>query len=296
MNLPTDVANQALDAIGSEIVLGDIEDGTREASVLLRAYRNCLMQLLRAANWDFARRTAPLSLLADATGQTPNVGTIVPVPWTYEYQYPIDCAKLRFVPYNQPGTQSPIPPGNIQISTAPQTTGTQQPPLFGQRLIPAPFVISQDNNYPPPAGTINWEVQGVSPQGRTVILTNVQNAHAVYTSIVLYPSVWDPLFRNAMVAYLASEVTLALTKDKRLGLTLRAQQIQIAKEKLREARAVDGNEGWYSSDIRVDWMAARNTGGAWWNSTLGPGFGPGTGGGWWGGGFNSLSFSDGSAY
>ena len=92
--LPTDIANQAIDAIMWPEVLGDLEDGSHEAAIVLRAYRQCLMQLLRAAHWAFARKTAPLILLADATGNSPNVGTVVPNPWfCYEYEYPTDCAK-----------------------------------------------------------------------------------------------------------------------------------------------------------------------------------------------------------
>jgi hypothetical protein len=90
MDTPASIANQALDAIGrgGDIVIGDLTEGTREAKVILRAYSQCLRQLLRSANWDFARKQAPLVLLADQTGQTPNVGTIVSATnWLYEYAY-----------------------------------------------------------------------------------------------------------------------------------------------------------------------------------------------------------------
>ena len=60
---PTDVAQQALDAAGIEYTLGNIEDGTRPAQVTLRAYERCLRQLLRAAHWNFARKTVRLTLL-----------------------------------------------------------------------------------------------------------------------------------------------------------------------------------------------------------------------------------------
>lgn len=293
-SLPTDIANQALDAIGYDVAIGDLEEGTRPAQVMLRAYGQCLRQLLRGAHWDFARRTAPLTLLADATGQTANVGNQVPVPWTYEYAYPIDCAKARFIPWNQASQNPGTPTGNITPSNpnSPVVAGLAQPPLSGQRIVPARFTVATDPNYPPQAGQITWEVQGLSPQGRTVILTNVQNAQLVYTAIMLYPSVWDAQFRAAMVAYLASEVVLPLAgKDKKFGLTLRAQQIEIAKAKIKAARLTDGNEGFYSSDIRVDWMAARNVGGAWGPNAYGSQGGLGvTGYGW-----DSVSFCDGSS-
>lgn len=296
MNLPTDIANQALDAAACDFTLGDIEEGSRAAQVCLRAYRQCLMQLLRAVHWDFARKQAPLVLLADATGNTPNVGTLVPSNFLYEYQYPIDCMKARFVPWNH--HQNPgAPAGNISIPTnVPLMTGLGQQNAVGMRQRPARYLIATDFNYPPPQGQITWEVQGVSPQGRTVVLTNVKHASLVYTALMLYPSVWDSLFRAAFVAYLASEVALPLAKDKKLGLTLRANLVNDVKAKLTQARLTDGNEGWYSSDIPVDWMEARNAGGGRrWGAAGGFGLGDGGGGGY-GGAWDSCGFADGSAY
>lgn len=287
---PTDLANQALDAAGVETTIGDIEEGTREAQVCLRQYRHCLQQLLRAAHWDFARQTAPLQLLADATGNTPLAGTIVPVPWVYEYAYPNDCLKVRFIPWN-PLQSVATPPGNIAISTTvPLSTAlTTAQPGTGQRLRPSRFVIATDYNYPVQAGTDVTAVQGVSPVGRTVILTNVPNAQCIYTAYVNYPSQWDPNFRAALVAYLASEIALPLSKDKKFGLTLRAQNIAIAKGKIMEARVSNGNESWSSSDIKVDWIQTRYSGYAW-------GWGDGQGPGNLWGGWDNCSFGDGTAY
>ncbi len=298
MNLPQDISNQALDAAGIDFTIGDLEEGTRPAQVLLRAYGQCLRQLLRGANWDFARKQAPLTLLADASGQTPDVGTLVPVPWLYSYSYPTDCMKVRFVPFNGPGLFSAPPSSNIQLPQVPLLTGqgNGQQPLTGQRLVPARFTIATDFNYPPPPGQITWEVQGVSPEGRTVVLTNVKQALCVYTALMLYPSVWDVLFRSGLVAYLASEVCLALHKDKKLALALRPQLIATVKEKLKAARAVDGNEGWYSSDIPVDWMAFRNSGGWRGAGSFGPGGGFGNECGVLGYGWDACAFADGSAY
>jgi hypothetical protein len=295
VNLIADVINQSLDACGSMVTIGDPEEGTREAQVALRAYGQCLRQMLRAANWDFARKQAPLTLLADATGQTSGVGSVVPVPWIYEYQYPVDCMKVRFVPWNYLQA-APVPAGNIQIpTTIPLTTaGNGQAPLSGQRLKPARFLVANDPNYAPQQGQIFWETQGQSPQGNTVILTDVQNAQVVYTALMLYPSVWDPLFREGLVAYLASQLALPLAKDKKFGLQMRKENIEIAKMKIQQARIADGNEGHYSSDIKVDWMAFRNAGrGGPFNN--GGGFGGGGPGVYWGG-WDNVGFSDGSAY
>ena len=139
--------------------------------------------------------------------------------------------------------------------------------------------------------------EGQSPQGSLVVLSNVRNATLIYTGLMQYPSVWDSQFRAAFVAMLASEIALPLAKmsvvGAKAGLALRKDNIEIARAKIKAARVTDGNEGFYSSDIRVDWMQTRIVGGwgAWrggWAGSDGPG---GFFGGW-----DTCSFADGSAY
>lgn len=296
MNLPADIANQALDAAAVDFTIGDLQEGTRPAQVVLRWYGQCLRQLLRSANWSFARKTADLTLLADSTGNTPNVGTVVPQPWVYEYQYPIDCMKLRFIPWNLNNQAALQPPGNIQIPQTPALAGIGQQPLTGQRIRPAKFQLANDPNYPPQMGQNWWETQGAGNIGSTVILCNVRMAQAVYTAFIPTPSVWDALFREAMVAYLSSQIALPLAKDKRFGLQIRVQQIAILKQKLTEARMADGNESTSSSDIAVDWMRNRTSGGSLWSNGA---WGGGPGGGWGGdggSGWDGLLLPDGSVF
>lgn len=266
----TAVANEAIDAAGLDFVLGDIEEGTQVANKLLRQYNTCLEQLLRTAPWNIARRQVPLFLLADATGQTANVGTTVPAPWIYMYAYPTDCVRFRYIPWN-PFTSVPVPTDNIvpSDSSAPIISGLGQPPYVGQRLVPARYLITSDVNYIP-TGTSN-DATGISPLGRTVILTNVQYAIGIYSYKAIWPNTWDANFRAAMVAYLASMIALPLAKDKKLGMAMRMQNIAIAKEKIEAARVTDGNEGWHTSDLNVDWMRFRNSGGwggpySWWSN------------------------------
>lgn len=292
-NSPSAIASQVLDAIGSEYVLGDISEGSREAQVILRAYGQCLRQLLRGANWDFARKEAPLQMLADATGQTPNVGRIVPSDYIYEYAYPPDCERIRFIARNHHMPGGGVPAHNIAIPQG----AVMMPNLGGfrpnSRPRPARFVIANDSNYPAPPGADNTNTQGIGTSSRTVILTDVNQAHATYTGLILEPSQWDSLFRAALVAYIASEVALPLTAQKPFGLQLRNEQIAIAKSKIEQARLADGNEATTTSDIRVDWMDGRRSGGGmrWSFSGMGDGFGGDGFGGW-----DSVGFADGSAF
>jgi hypothetical protein len=291
VSLPADVANQALDSIGSETVIGDLTEGTREAQVLLRWYGQTLRQLLRAANWNFARAEAPLLLLADASGNTPNVGTLVPTGWIYEYALPVDCMKVRFIPWQPNGPNSSPPSGNIQIPSTLIVANLAASPA-GMKIRPARFQIASDSNYPVPIGS-SYDVQGISPQARTVILCNVPNALCVYTAMRNYPANWDSLFRQAFVAALASQIAFPLNKDKKLGMAVRTQQIQILKQTLIEARLADGNDGVSRADLSVDWMSTRFTGGSW-GTGHGSAHGGGYDGGW--GGYDSIMLADGSTF
>jgi len=297
---PTDVVNQALDAILWPTPIGDLQDGTEQAQVALRHYGPCRQQLLRAAHWNFARSEAPMLLLADRTGQTPDVGTLVPGGWTYEYAYPQDAVKARFVPWNR--EQPFIPAGNDQIpTTVPLTSGLQnQPAAFPGQARVARFLETVDTNYPVDLGQVNWDTPNVSPQGRRVILTNVQDAKLVYTRDILYPALWDALFRSALVAYLAAELAGPIWSKagkEKFGLQLRDDQSAIVKAKVVEARMADGNEGIHTSDIRVDWMDNRRAGG-WGNNWFGAGGGPGLGygDGVTGYGWDSLALPGGAVF
>ena len=290
---PEDVVNQAIDGAGLDFTIGDLQEGTRPAQVCLRHYWQCLRQLHRAAHWDFARATGPLLLLGDATGSTPNVSNFVPLSqFQYCYAYPDDCMKVRFIPWNYAAQNPGAPAGNIvpPNNNLPLTSGQTQG-FVGQPLRPGRFTIATDTNYPVPPNTAIDEVQGVSPGGRTIVLTNVQNAQAVYTRLMLYPQNWDVGFRAGLVAFLASEIALPLAIDKKMGMALRDEQIKIAKDKIAQARISDGNEGSYSSDIPVDWLRARRAG----YGQRGGEFGATSQGILWGG-WDSCSFSDGSAY
>lgn len=301
MSSVADIVNRALDAAGSVETVGDIEDGTNVAEVARRHYMPTLRQLSRAAHWNCLRKQAPLLLLADATGQTQNVGSVVPAPWTYEYALPTDCMKARFVPQNGGYLAGQAPAGNIAIPATPLMPGLGQPPVNGLKLIPTRFLVGTDSNYPvqvnpnAPQDQQPWnnDVQGVSPTDRTVVLSNVKAATLVYTGLLVYPTLWDSLFEEAFVAALAAAMALPLSKaDKKLGLAMRQQNIAIAVQKVTEARVRDGDEGFFNSDSTASWIKVRR--GGWWNwnwSALGFADGPGV----WGYGWDSFGGNS-SAY
>ena len=308
---PASIVNRALDLIGrSDLVVGELGEGTEAAKPALRAYGPAVRQLLRAAHWSFARKQFPLTLLADATGQTTGVGTAVQAPWTYEYAWPTDCIKARFLPWNS----NPIQP------TPPIMTNITSPPLNAVRLVPAPFLVALDYQYPVQEGCyVQWpdlpdwaDTPGEGPTQRTVIFTNVppqpQGSSApttfpslVYTALVVYPSQWDALFEEALVQYLAQKLAMPLIIDKKFARVVRHDAIKAAKGMIMEARAVNANESGFPQTISriAEWSRVRNAAGGYWWGNGGVNFGAGpnySGPGCLYGGWDSLGWADGSVY
>lgn len=287
--LPADLANQALDAIGHGVTIGDLQEGSIEAKAALRAYGPVLRDVLRGVHWNFARRQSALTLLQDITGLSASpvgTGTVGMRPWIYEYQWPIDGLKARFVPATMyPGA----------ATSPPIMTGLQATPWAFQR--PAPFVVGSDVNTANPGVPGSWAgypepAQGQGGPTQTVILTNQPNATLVYTALVTNPEEWDPSFRQAFVAVFASFLAMPVLPDKKMAMQVRAQQVAAAKRALDAARVTDGNEGFTSVNREASWMRARNSGyGSGWN-------GWGNFGGWGDCyiGYGSVGMGDGSAY
>ncbi len=272
-NPPTtaaDVVNQALDEVGAQEI-PEMYDGSRESRVAIRHYGPTIRALLRSAHWNFARKLSTLSLAKDATNTDGTLPTDVPQPWLYEYLYPQDCVKVRFVPWL-------APPIN---EDPPLMTGLPAQLTISPGNHPAPFVIGTDL------------LSGPDQTGISVILTNVQNAQAVYTAAVFDPQQWDATFMQAVVAMLAARFAMPLVDDKKLALEMRNQQIAIVKDLVGQARVSDGNETWTTTDHIPDWFRVRGFGGwpfGFWNANV-----PG-GAGLLCGSWDSLFLPDGSAY
>jgi hypothetical protein len=261
LTVPSDVVNEALDAIGlSEMAIGDLEEGSDAAKPALRAYMPTLRELLRAAYWNFARKQGPLTLLQDQTGQSNEAGTGTSAmgSWTYEYAFPTDAAAARFLVAAPDNTQTQ-PPIMTGLATVPS----------GYANVPQRFLLTQDTPGSLIGGSTgndpDW--QGSAEQGpnqRTVILTNVKDASLIYTSIVVYPDEWDVLFRQAFVSAIASKLCMPLIQDKKVALAMRAQQIALAKDALTQARVTNGNEGFpHVQDHVPDWLRVRTGGVSW---------------------------------
>src|SRR5579863_7360733 len=257
LQTPARIVNEALDALARpEKAIGDLSDGTAIAEAARRNYGQLLRQLLRTAHWNFARKQAPLTLLADATGATPNVSTSVEQGWTYAYAWPIDGMAARWLPSSPP------------TSTATVLTGS--PALFPPiPQMPNRFLVSSSDLYPVEVGQLPWmqmpdlqRTQGVGPVSRRIILTDAVNALFVYTRLVTAIEEWDSLFRQAMVALLALTLAPVAVEDPKERLALRNALIAAAKMTIADARVANGNDAGYpqSTDHTPLWISARSSG------------------------------------
>lgn len=231
MSSPTDVTNLALTKIGIQGSVSSIlpSDGSTEGDAASILYNPLIDSLHRSANWNFARKQEQLTLIRAFSVNGVVSDDPPPQPWLYEYLYPADCIRARFL-------QPFLSIGNT--TSPPLTTADNIIPTFYESN-PIKFIVANNRN--------------LSGHPTRVILTNMQNAILVYTMRVEDPGLWDPQFLDAASAYLGAWLINALARN-------RAQlndMISIVKEIVGEARRTDGDEGITSADHLPDWMAVR---------------------------------------
>lgn len=158
---PEEVCNEALDLIGYPASIGDLFEGTKHARVGLRFYAQTRDAILRAKDWSFAERFAT----AVTNGQTP------PAPWAFEFSYPSDCLRVRYI---QPLGIAPYPTADIGATLFTDFNETRTAPAS------------------------------------KAILSNTSPAQIIYTAQVIEIPLWEPNFVDALVASLARKFTVAL--------------------------------------------------------------------------------------
>jgi hypothetical protein len=121
MTSVTDIVNRALQVMGTRTTVTDAElanNSTNEAIQANLILANMRDDLSRMAPWNCVLRTANLNYITSAAGTPENTSAasalwapgIPSPPWTYEYQYPVDCLRAcLIVPANQTGYSGDIP-------------------------------------------------------------------------------------------------------------------------------------------------------------------------------------------
>lgn len=230
------ISNRALLSVGARVQISSLNpsDGSAEANAVSVLWASTFESLARSARWNCLTKQVTLSLLAAAVGTPENPGglnlPVPPTPWLYQYAYPSDCLDMRYIV-----PSLPVSTGDITPATTINNSAGAWIPQSGQ----IPYVVgtsSTSNNIPV-----------------LVILTNQDQAQAVYTVNQSNPAGWDSLFQQAMVASLAAYLVPALS----LSLNLMQLSIQTAEKAITIARTADGNEGVTSMDHLPDWIRAR---------------------------------------
>lgn len=239
MTAPVDLVNRALSAIGARSTVANLElEQSVEAKQGRLLYAPTRDAMLRAAHWNFARKTAALSMLKaapgtpEATGSGPwDPATMPAPPWLYEYAYPADCLLVRYV------SPAPLDAGSSITPPLFSSGGGHEAPVLMGRAVPFVVASSIDNSSLP----------------IRVVLANARAALGTYTARIEAPELWDDGFQEALVSALASRFSVALTGN----LELAQRAAQQAMQALFTARAQDGNEGLTRLDHVPDWLAAR---------------------------------------
>ena len=228
MTSAIDVCNKALSEIGARATITSFLEASPAAVQCRLQYDSLRQQLLRAAPWGFARKTATLTTLGLQTDTPPTA----PWPFYVKYLYPADCTKMRYI----------LPPPDATYQgIEPPAVGVNVGMAWGAPSRSWRFLVSVDDTVVP---------------SRRVVVANIASAVAVYTKDETNPDMFDPLFENALVMALANKLCMPLSGN----VALKQGFAQLAENAIMQARAVDGNETISTSNHTVDWIATRSAG------------------------------------
>lgn len=219
-----DLCNRALGEIAGQVSISSFSENSPAAFACSLNYDPMRQMLLRAAPWNFARRQLALSQLGTA-----NDGTVA-FPWMFSYLYPSDCLRFRYMLQVPNGWPFPT------SSAVPQTGE----PFFC-------YSASRRARFLPSGG------QDANGNARKILLTNLSAAFGVYSYDCTDVSQFDASFSEALVSLLAEKLVMPVTGNAGLKGTF----IQLAKDRVMEARVADGNEGLPTTDSTPDWMTVR---------------------------------------
>ena len=156
MTTTADICNRALQTFGTrtDVTTAELAAGsTNEAKQFNLIAFNFRDDLLRLAPWNCGLKTANLNYITSVPGTPENQSPVTqlwspgqpPPPWSYEYQYPVDCLRaVSMISTNQTGFAGGAP-------TAPVITGGQQAWWQGP---PVKFKIQTDQFFPVTAAAV----------------------------------------------------------------------------------------------------------------------------------------------
>lgn len=182
MTTTTDITNRALQLIGTRTTVTSLVENSNEAIQANLVFTALRDWCLGVGNWNFARKTAKLTLLKTAVPVAPWDAAEISPPWKYEYSVPADLLKVQYIT-------------NSDINAAGDA-------YLGELKR---FVVADDT---------------IATVETKVILTNEASAVAVYTAAISDPALWPWMFERFMVSALAWTLAPALTQDKEIVAAL----------------------------------------------------------------------------
>lgn len=173
------ICNLALARIGTDIQIADFDtEESKEAKVCRLHYDTARDQVLEDFPWNFATRVVALAEVEDVDP---------PPGWQFVYQYPTDAVTIRRL----------IDSAGDRLLYAAASTTTDR--LFMQYLGSAPRI--------PFHVTANADLDG------RLIITDLEQAYAVYTARVDAPTIYPSTFVKALALFLASELCMPMRVD-----------------------------------------------------------------------------------
>lgn len=197
LSSPEDIINASLVAIGYKKQIGSIWNGSEAAQLALSIFGQARDDLMRLGDWDFVQRTISLTLLKTAQAGGYPLGwtdAFPPPPWTYEYEYPDNCLKIRAV--------KPLS-------------------IFSPNFDPQPYQpsIYNDNSYTP---------------AKRTILSYVPNAMCVYAGRITDPLTWPADFAQALVDDLGKKLAQALASAQAVQMMTGEARVETAEAKMEQ--------------------------------------------------------------
>ncbi len=214
-----EIANLALGNIKARTIQ-TFNEPSLEAQTCKARYDIARKYLLREMAWNFARKTEPLALREDTS-----------VEFIYVYDYPSDCVKLQRI----------LPDfllGNERTAY-----------LRFQNDYPYDMRAESMRLYDQP-----YEVAVID--GVKVVMSDLPEAHAVYTSNVEDTNLFDDQFVEAFSWWLASQIAVPIVGVEK-GREMRKDALQIFGSIIREAKEANANEKRFSADVQSDVITAR---------------------------------------
>lgn len=245
-SIKLDIMKMALSDANTSSSITSPSDGSPEANTCSLYYNYIRDQALRAARWNFAKRSVNLTVwkalpgTPEATAAATTTGlwsrAFPQPPWLYAYVIPGDYLYARRV----------IGQGTI--------IGIPSPPIFPYNSIyptqwmpGARFEIANDT----------YDLNGaLMTQSVKVINTDQENAIMDYTYQASDETLWDGMFVQVQTAALAARLAVAVSGDRALA-QLRTEQ---ANSLILQARVASANESLTIHDHVPDWLRVRGIG------------------------------------